>query len=192
MQHTYHVTIEGITPLIQNNPAEALKGMAKNARRKASPSVEPTEEWRLKVYLSADGNKLQHPSIALESVLREAAGTFKAKGRGSMKTAIKRTCFVDGDWLTITNRKQPDQIKEIHPRNGAGQLVSNYLPEFAAGWRMEFYLQLTEDEIVSPHHLKEILDFAGQRIGLGVSRPKYGRFMVVSFEEVETGSRKAA
>ena len=188
MQHIYKIEIEGISPLIQNNPAEALKGMAKNSRRKATPSVEPDESWRVKVYLDSDGKTLQHPSIALESILKEAATTFKAKGRGSMKTAVKRTCFVNGDWLTITNKSQPDSIREVHPRNSAGQLVPNYLPEFSAGWRMEFFLTLTEDEILSPHHLKEILDFAGQRIGIGVSRPKYGRFIVTTFQEVQNGN----
>lgn len=190
MQHTYHVEIEGIAPLLQNNPALAIERMTENARVKKTPSTEPAEDWRVKVYLSSDGKKLLHPSIALESVIREAGKTFKAKGRGSMQTPIKRTCFVNGDWLTITNKKEPDSVREVHPRNSAGQLVSNYLPEFASGWRMEFYLELTEDEIVSPHHLKEILDYAGKRIGIGVNRPKYGRFMVVKFEEVN-GKRAA-
>lgn len=192
MQHTFHVVIEGIAPLIQNNPAEALKGMAKNSRKKATPAQTPDEGWRVKVYLSSDGKTLEHPSNALEAAIKEAAGTFKAKGRGSMKTAVKRTCFVDGDWLTITNKQKPDTIRELHPRNGAGQLVSNYLPEFAAGWQMEFYLQLTEDEIIEPAHLKEILDFAGARIGIGVNRPKYGRFMVVKWEEVGDRMQRAA
>jgi hypothetical protein len=191
MQRTFQIEIEGVSPLIQNNPAIAITEMlSKNPRKKATPSVEPDEGWRLKVYLSSDGKTLQHPSIALESVLQEAATTFKAKGRGSMKTPIKRTCFVQGDWLTITNKTEPDSIRECHPRNGAGQLVPNYLPEFAAGWRMEFFLVLTEDDIVSKSHLKEILDFAGQRIGIGVNRPKYGRFIVVKFEEV-AGAAKA-
>lgn len=183
MQHTYAVTIEGIAPLIQNNPALAIEAMHKNSHRKKSPSVEPSEDWRVKVYLDTDGKTLQHPSMAMESVLREAAGSFKAKGRGSMKVPVKRSCFVDGDWMKISNRKEPDHVKEMHPRNSMGQLVSSYLPEFAAGWRMDFTLVLTEDDIISPSHLKEILDYAGARIGLGVARPKYGRFMVVKFEE---------
>lgn len=184
MQHTYSVTIQGIAPLIQNNPALAIEGMAKNGHRKKSPSVEPTEDWRVKVYVADDNKTLRHPSIAFESLIREAASSFKAKGRGTMKTPVKRSCFVDGDWLTLTNKVAPDSIREMHPRNGAGQLVSNYLPEFAAGWEMRFSLVLTEDDIVTPHHLKEIIDYAGARIGLGVARPKYGRFMVTEFKEI--------
>jgi hypothetical protein len=37
-----------------------------------------------------------------------------------------------------------------------------------------------------------MLDFAGTRIGIGVQRPKYGRFMVVLFEEIESSSKRAA
>ena len=94
--------------------------------------------------------------------------------------------------MTISNKTEPDEIKVMRPRNSMGQLVPYYAPVFSPGWRMEFQLDLLDDEIVTPAHLKAILDFAGARIGLGVHRPKYGRFFVVRFEEVETGSKRAA
>lgn len=191
-QHAFRVEIEGIAPLIQNNPAKALDDMAKNKKTRKTASETPTEEWRFKVYHFEDGKTLGHPCEAIEYALQEAAKSFKAKGRGSMKIAVRQTCFADGTLMTITNRQEPDEVTRFTTRTSTGQMTPSYLPVFAIGWRMEFLFVLTEDEILSVGHLKEILDYCGARIGLGVHRPKYGRFMVVKFEEVEVPQKRAA
>lgn len=194
MQHTYEVTIEGVAPLIQNNPKAALdkKDGLVNSEKISKSQQDPTEQWRTCVYRDKDGKTLLHPSEALEMALTLSAKSFKAKGKGSMKTAVKASCFVDGEFMTLTNRTEPDEVKRMQPRNSLGQIVQYYAPVFSPGWRMEFKLDLLDDEIVTPAHLKSMLDFAGSRIGIGVHRPKYGRFMVVKFEEIETSSRRAA
>jgi hypothetical protein len=191
-QHAFQVEVEFIAPLIQNNPAKALDDMAKNKKVKKTASETPTEEWRFKVYHFEDGKTLGHPCEAIEYALQEAAKSFKAKGRGSMKTAVRQTCFADGQLMKITNREEPDEVTRFTIRPPSGQMTPSYLPVFAIGCRMEFLLVLTEDEILSVGHLKEILDYCGARIGLGVHRPKYGRFMVVKFEEVEVPQKRAA
>jgi hypothetical protein len=191
MQRTYHVEIEGIAPLIQNNPASHLAKAPNQPGKRGGSRKEMSEDWRVRVYLSADGKTLQHPSEALESCLKESAKEFKAGGRRTMLTPVKRTCFINGDFINITNRTEPDRIRQMNPRNTAGQLVPYYAPEFSAGWRMEFYLVLTNDDIVEPGHLHEILTFAGQRIGIGVHRPKFGRFIVVKFDETHDESLAA-
>jgi len=189
MQRRYHIQIEGIAPLIQDNPAKAIENILspEHGRVEKTLGHKPDEAWRFKVYPVGDG-KLGHPSAALESALKEAALTFKAKGRGSMKTPIERTCFLEGEMAAFTNIQEQDlndQVQVFHSRNDAGQIVAGYFPCFAAGWRMEFILTLTEDKIVSSDKLKEILDYAGRYIGIGKNRPKYGRFMVTRFQEVD-------
>ena len=194
MQHSYKVVIEGVAPLIQNNPTAALdkKDGLVNTEKVSKSQQDPTEQWRTCVYRSKDGKTLRHPSEALEMALSEAAANFKAKGKGTMKKPVKASCFIEGEWLTITNRTEPDEVKRMQPRNGLGQIVPFYAPVFAPGWRMEFRLDLLDDEIVTPAHLKAMLDFAGARIGIGVHRPKYGRFFVAEFNEVKTSSKRAA
>ena len=193
MQHAFRIEIEGIAPLIQNNPAKAMDDMtAENPLTVKTPSQPPTEEWRYKVYHFKDGKTLGHPCEAIEYALQEAAKSFKAKGRGSMKTAIRQTCFADGTLMTITNHKEPDQVTRFTTRTTTNQLTPSYLPVFSAGWRMVFVLVLTEDKIISVAHLKEILDYAGARIGIGCHRPKYGRFMVVKFDKIEVPTKRAA
>ncbi len=83
-QHAFHVEIEGIAPLIQNNPAKALDEMCKNKKTRKTAAEVPSDEWRTKVYHFEDGKTLGHPCEAIEYALQEAAKSFKAKGRGSL------------------------------------------------------------------------------------------------------------
>src|SRR5260221_690949 len=132
MQHAFHVQIEGTAPLIQNNPAKALDDMVKNKKIKNNISKTPSEEWRFKVYHFEDGKTLGHPCEAIEYALQEAAKSFKAKGRGSLRTAVRQTCFADGTLMTITNRNEPDEITRFTTRTSTGQMTPSYLPVFAA------------------------------------------------------------
>lgn len=108
-----------------------------------------------------------------------------------MKDSIRQTCWVEGEWLMITNRKEPDDVMVSTPQTMSGR-VPAYVPVFKPGWQMEFKYQVTDTEIVTPQHLHEIISWGGQRIGLGMAhfRPKYGRFIIVGFEEVDAIATK--
>lgn len=193
-QRMYEVEIEGISPLIQNNPEQSNK----KRQLKPNPSVpsspkEEQEDWRCRAYYLKEDGTLGHPAEAMEMCLREAAAEIKGTGRRTLAKPIKRTCFLEGEYMTITNRKIVDcSPKPMRPRTSTGQTVPYYAPEFAAGWRMLFRIQIMDDESVTPVALKRVIDKAGQSIGLGVHRPKYGRFMVVRFDEVPLKLSKVA
>jgi hypothetical protein len=57
---------------------------------------------------------------------------------------------------------------------------------------MKFSIQIMDDDSVTPVALKQVLEKAGQAIGLGVHRPKFGRFMVVKFDEVPVSLKRIA
>lgn len=194
MHRTFHVTIEGVAPLIQNNPALSdLAQLTGSKGKKPSSRMEKSEEWRDKVYQIPNNGHLGHPSVAFDNLVREAAKNFKGRGRASMKDTVRQCCWVEGEWLTITNRKEPDTIMVSTPHTQSGR-VPAYVPVFAPGWRMEFKYQVTDDEIVTKQHLHEIISWGGQRIGLGMAhfRPKYGRFIIVGFEEIDAIATKVA
>lgn len=190
MHRTFHVTIEGIAPLVQNNPALSdLKQLGCDGGKKSASKQEKSEEWRDKVYKV--GDKLAHPSIAFDNLVRTAAKTFKGRGRASMKETIRQCCWVEGEWLIITNKVAPDEVMVSTPQTLTGR-VPAYVPVFKPGWRMEFEYQITDDEVVTPQHLHEIISWGGQRIGLGMAhfRPKYGRFIIVGWEEIDAKPTK--
>lgn len=192
MHRTYHITIEGVAPLVQNNPAKSDEAQLCGAKiKKPASNTAKSEEWRDKVYKVPDKKRLGHPSIAFDNLVREAAKNFKGRGRASMKDPIRQCCWVEGDYLEITNRKEPDEVMVSTPHTMSGR-VPAYVPVFAPGWRMEFDYQITDDEIVTPQHLHEIISWGGQRIGLGMAhfRPKYGRFIIVGYEEIDAKPTK--
>lgn len=186
MHRTFHVTIQGVSPLIQDNPEQSDLAQLEGKRKKSASRQDNSEEWRDKVYVNPDTQKLSHPSRAFESLVKEAAKNFKGKGRATMATPIRQCCWVEGDWLEITNRTKPDDVKISTPQTQSGR-VPSYLPVFGSGWEMEFDYQLTDDEIVTPQHLHEIICWGGQRIGLGKAayRPKYGRFIITGWREID-------
>ena len=193
-QRNFEVEIEGIAPLIQNNPEPSNKRrtLTPNPPRRSSPE-DPQEEWRFLVYQIAEDGTLGHPSEAMEMCMREAAKEIKGTGRRTLLNPVKTTCFLDGEYMTITNRKLIDCAPmRMAPRNKQGQTTPYYAPTFSSGWRMKFMIQLMNDESLLPVALKKVLDKAGEAVGLGVHRPKYGRFMVVRFDEVPIKRKKIA
>jgi hypothetical protein len=160
-----------------------LAQLTGSGKKKPASRMEKSEMWRTKVY-EKDG-QLCHPARAFETLVRDAAKNFKGRGRASMKETIRQTCWVEGEWLTITNRKKPDEVMVSTPQTMSGR-VPSYLPVFAPGWQMEFDYQITDDEIVTLGHLHEIISWGGQRIGIGKAayRPKFGRFIITKFEEI--------
>jgi hypothetical protein len=193
-QRCFEVEIEGISPLIQNNPEKSnkLRDLKPNPTRRSSPE-DPQEEWRCLAYPINGNGKLGHPSEAMEMCLREAAKEIKGTGRRTLAKPIKQACFLEGEYMELTNRTIVDcSPRRMAPRNSTGQTTPYYAPEFAAGWRMKFIMHLMNDESVTPVALKKVIEKAGEAIGLGVHRPKYGRFMVVKFEETPLALKKIA
>jgi hypothetical protein len=194
VQRNYEVEIEGIAPLIQNNPepSNQKRSLKPNPPRRSSPE-DPQEEWRFLVYALDEKGTLGHPSEAMEMCMRTAGKEIKGTGRRTLLNPVKTTCFLEGEYMTITNRTLVDcSPKRLAPRNSSGQTTPYYAPEFAAGWRMKFRIHLMNDESLTPQALRKVLDKAGESVGLGVHRPKYGRFMVVRFEETPVSLSRAA
>lgn len=192
MHRTFSIEITGIAPLVQDNPHEAdMAQLCGKSKKKTASKQEQGEAWREKVY-KVNGH-LGHPSRAFESLVREAAKNFKGRGRASMKDTVRQCCWVDRDWLVLTNRSEPDEVMVSTPMTLSGR-VPSYLPVFRAGWKMEFHYQCTDDEIVTPGHLHEIISWGGQRIGLGKAafRPKFGRFIISKFEEIDMKDSRVA
>ncbi len=50
-------------------------------------------------------------------------------------------------------------------------------------WRLSFGITARTDQLPLPT-LQQILEYAGQNVGIGDFRPRFGQFRIVSFEEV--------
>ena len=176
------VEIEGIAPMLQHNIDGGEEQMLRKGKRATGGVMDNPDEWKAFFYKDKDG-KIGHPSAAVESALATAARDFKADKRRSMKDVIKALVYANETMMTFTNRTEKDievhRASVVNPNTkGRG---FRYRPLFSIGWVLSFSLTIADTEVVEVSRVKEILDYAGYRIGVGNWRPKFGRFMVRKF-----------
>jgi len=183
MQVVIDVELKGVSDLLQNNWEGSEVQMLSKGKRKTSGTCNVEGEWKGKLYRTSDG-KLGHPTAAIENAIVKAARDFKADKRRSMAEVIKACVFANETMAELVGKDEPDMVHRcsvVNPNTkGRG---FRYRPLFSKGWEARFSLTISDSELVEVERVKEILDHAGARIGIGDWRPKFGRFYVKSFSE---------
>lgn len=186
------VTIEGTTPLICNKFTDAAAMSSSGGSRGASAAADrgtPQEIAASKLYLGL--NDL--PMIPQPNLLRciVEGGRFTKVGKAQVTTAkssIMYACVdVQGAEISLIH-KQPWKVdtRAVRIPSTGGRILA-HRPIFD-DWRLEFVVDL-DTTILGEKLLRQIVDDAGKRIGLGDFRPQckgpYGRFHVVHWEVVK-------
>jgi hypothetical protein len=172
-------TIEGISPLLMH------KYPMKDTDAKSKAKNQKQTEDDVESYLYLDHNKkLAQPSIHLISSLKKAGAKYQIPGQG--KLTYKNLM---GSGAVIID---PDMIPHIHqkweidrrPVVVQRSRIVRSRPVLNK-WKLEFAIEY-DDEEIAVETLKELLDFAGRRVGIGDFRPEkggsFGRFIVARFE----------
>lgn len=176
----YKVTIEGITPLLMNKPAEY--GFDEQwIEKKASTDWEA--ESLKKLYVN--GEEIYQPATHIERALIDAGKKIKVKGQG--KATFSK---LFGSMVSIEEDIIPHQIVDFETYKTLVVIpstkgrVMRYRPMFRK-WKLSFTIN-AEDEIPK-EAINESLQIAGKYVGIGDWRPekkgKFGKFQVVKFEE---------
>jgi len=144
-------------------------------------------EWELSLYWSPEDG-LYIPSDNIEKCIQE--GAKKARQGKLVEAAV----FVTEPRISIKGFKQPKTLDELYeddrfvfthavrtpPKTGSRQMKTRgRVPE---GWELEFSLEFDPTVIKNKQVLINACAIAGILEGLGVWRPKRGRFMS---EEIE-------
>lgn len=189
--YTVSVTVEGVAPLMQHRfPMPELEALSKGGH-KSTGSVDYTQEWREYFYSDGDG-QIYQPASHFEGALVKAAVSFKIAGkRGkTYKDLFKAAVFISPDQIphdgfTIPEELDTDADKPLYldarPVVVQRARVVRIRPTFAPGWKLEFEIEVLDDEI-QPGLLQDVLTMAGKTVGIGDYRPRFGRFNVVHFE----------
>jgi hypothetical protein len=183
IQSTIDIEITGIAPLVQDNLRGSEEQMKSKGKRNTNGVSNDEEAWKTKLY-EMDNGKLGHPGEAVEQALYTAGRYFKADARRTMKDVLKSLVFVNEPYITLDKTKKDIKVQQrsfLNQINKTRGFV--YRPLFDAGWKAKFSVILADTDIIEVPRLKEIFDFAGLRIGIGNGRPKFGRFMISSFQE---------
>ncbi len=168
------VRIKGVAPLLMNRFVME-KDEQEQAKRR-DEQFDPKEDAEKALYRNA--NDYYAPSTWIEACLRDTAKEFKGKGRGSLKSTVLASVFVELEEIPL-NKQIYDEI-DRRPAVIQRQRIVKSRPRFNS-WELEFAIHFDEKRI-RRETLKQILEEAGQTKGIGDYRPKFGRFEVGEFE----------
>ena len=84
----------------------------------------------------------------------------------------------------VPHGRKDYEIDSRPVRIGRGRQV-RHRPHLS-DWKLCFAVQLINDNAVPKKVLHDVLVKAGQTVGIGDYRPRYGRFIVTKFQEVKT------
>lgn len=174
-----NVRIEGTSPLLMHRfpmGEEDAKSKAKNQKK----NEDDVESY---LYVDEEG-KLVQPSIHIISTLKKAGAKYQIPGQG--KLTYKN--IMGSGAVIIEPDMIPHEIQEwkIDRRPVVVQRarIVRQRPVLNS-WALSFRVEYDEDEIPKAV-LKELLDYAGRRVGIGDFRPErggsFGRFIVTKFE----------
>lgn len=173
------IEITGISALLCNRfPTEEF-GIEKS---KATKKVYvPTEIAERKLYKDDKGNSCMLGEHIFQS-MRKASVDFKFEKKKSFKDVITSGIVVSPENIPIITDK-PYEI-DARPVVIQRARVLSWRPRFN-NWKLKFTIQILDDENISISTIKEILEKAGAAKGIGDYRPRFGRFMVTSFQELK-------
>lgn len=180
--------VKGVTPLLMNRMTdEQLLALHTKEKRKFTAPKEPREAAGLKVYQTRDGR----PYLPTENFMAclIAAGVYiKLDGKRQMSTA-KSTLLpgfltVEDPYLPLLDGEGKPAVWEVDMRQGrnpnGGEAVCIVRPRFDT-WSLAASLLIDADSI-GENAIRELVDIAGSRIGLGDFRPQrrgiFGKFKV--------------
>jgi hypothetical protein len=185
---TVKVEIRGITPLLVHKFGEHAE-IGKKTRRIEVNDKDPREEARRVAYIASDGTYF-FSAFAIPNAMGSAGSSHKTKGsRKSLRFVVPSAVRMETDTVTILNGSGPAKDFEVDARPvtipATKGRVMRYRPRFNA-WGARFILHV-DDELLSPEMAHQLLNEAGQSIGIGDFRPEkrgpFGRFRVTEWNE---------
>lgn len=187
---TAKIEISGVTPLICNKFSDAASLKASSGRSSVMNGEKetPLEVAASRLYVGLDGE----PMIPGMNVFRciVEGGRFHKVGKKqvtTLKNSVLYACASINEIEIPIIHRQPWKVDTRAVRIPAtGGRILAHRPMFD-DWSLNFSIDFVE-EMLGEKFLRDILDDAGKRVGLGDFRPDckgpYGKF-VVNFWKVE-------
>lgn len=181
------IAIEGMTPLLCNKftDAAAMKASGGSNGAFTGDKGTPLEQAMSKLYIGHNGK----PMIPQPNLLRAIidAGVFFKAGKSKIttqKSSLIPACVdIPGIEIPLVHRDAWTVDTRAVRIPATGGRILCHRPSFH-DWKLEFQIDL-DISIIAVKLLREIVDAAGKRIGLGDFRPAckgpFGKFVVVKW-----------
>ncbi len=186
---TIQCAIEGSSPLLLNNFTDEAQMAASNGTRAATIGSKgtPREQAEKKLYRNQEG-LLIIPQPNLFRCIIDAGKYFKA-GKSKVTTqqsSLIPACLdIEGIEIPLESREEWNvDTRPVRIPSTGGRILA-HRPKFDH-WKLSWSMTL-DISVMSPELLREIVDAAGSRIGLGDFRPDrkgpFGKFKVVFWQQ---------
>jgi hypothetical protein len=174
-----NIKIKGIVPLLQNR----FVGEIEENSSQRSGVVDYSEDWKEALYFD-EKLGVYEPSEHILGAMIQAAKNFQIPGRGkkTYKDLMKSAIIIEPDKIALS-KKEPDEIDK-RPVVIRGSRILRQRPMMKEGWELSFTVNIL-DEQLPVEVVKRILEHSGRYIGIGDYRPRFGRFTIEEFEEIE-------
>lgn len=187
---TISITIEGVTPLLCNKFTDAAQMAATEGSKLSAIGDKgtPHEQASAKLYIGHDGEPMI-PQPNLFRCLIDAGKFFKC-GKSKVttqKSSLIPACVdIDGVEIRIEH-KEPWSVdtRAVRIPSTGGRILC-HRPCFN-DWKLTFTVKV-DTELISIKLLRDLIDAAGRRVGLGDFRPDckgpFGKFVVTNWQEL--------
>lgn len=189
LPYSVEFTVKGVCPIIFHRWSN--ESVAEKSAAKKGSAAKKTDDVESYVYRDDDGficipGTYVHASISSK---KEGAGRYFQDPRSPRKSAadLYKAAAIPTTLLApILNAdgkrtKDWDLLDERRMTVGQSS-ITRQRPTFNEGWQATFIFDITLPEYVNDQDFLAVLALAGRAVGLGDSRPTYGRFQVVSFK----------
>jgi len=171
-----NVRIEGVGQgLLQHRFPDEDNAENKTMRKR---KVFPVQEECEKSLYRDDKGKVCQPAEHIRGTLINAAKNFIYEGKKSYKEIIKSSVFISPDFIPHVYPKWEVDRRRVRIEKAS---IMRARPLFKK-WALEYEIEY-DNEVISFERLKEIMSYAGLRVGIGDYRPVFGRFNVTKFKK---------
>lgn len=187
----YQVIIKGTSMLFNKMPDLSIGKGESKGQEKLDPLERERMFWREKLYFD-DQDNVYMPGENLHQMMKDAAKYWGMKIAGSANKTytdvVDKGMIIDNCYMGM-KKDSPlftglGKMVNGNPSKGkkSGAKVYKIRP-LLMNWSMDFHIHSFDARLTKPI-LKTIMTYAGTFVGMGDWRPTYGRFEVVSLEEV--------
>jgi len=168
VNHVFRIT--GVSPLLQNNPAETLVDNDEGQIKAKKKKYNDADEAKMRTY--KEGRNYVHPSAGFRAgILR--AGVGRKIGKTAAKSVLAGAVFPIEEFVVLIDPKTGKPLKsyEIDKRPvviGTSRIL-RCRPKFTP-WACDLAMEIDED-FVSEETVAEMLNISGRICGLGDFRP---------------------
>lgn len=173
--------IKGIEPgLLMHKFADSTQVELQSNTKKAGRSVPTAQDEAEEGAYRLDNGELYQPAEHVYQALVKAAGQFNVKGRGkaTYRDVVKGLVTISPECIPHGQKKYDIDARPVRIQKAR---VMRRRP-LLRSWKLSFTMEVLDGDLLPRETLNAILVKAGETIGIGDYRPRFGRFIVEMFK----------